>query len=31
MLHPNTGAREAYNVPGSVNKMRADFAGWEPR
>ncbi|KAJ7173105.1 hypothetical protein C8R43DRAFT_1209402 [Mycena crocata] len=31
MLHPDRGLREAYNVPASVHKMRADFAGWEPR
>ncbi|KAJ7093875.1 hypothetical protein B0H15DRAFT_938310 [Mycena belliarum] len=31
MLHPNRGLREAYNVEGSVDKMRADYAGWEPR
>ncbi|KAJ6591235.1 hypothetical protein DFH09DRAFT_1139071 [Mycena vulgaris] len=31
MLHPDGGSREAYNVPGCVHKMRADFAGWEPR
>ncbi|KAJ6511508.1 hypothetical protein C8R47DRAFT_1095293 [Mycena vitilis] len=31
MLHPDRGSKEAYNVPGSVQQMRADFAGWEPR
>ncbi|KAJ7481761.1 hypothetical protein FB451DRAFT_136739 [Mycena latifolia] len=31
MLHPNRGLREAYNVEGCVHKMRADYAGWEPR
>ncbi|KAJ6618774.1 FAD/NAD(P)-binding domain-containing protein [Mycena sp. CBHHK59/15] len=33
MLHPDRGLRvgEAYNVPGCVSQMRADFAGWEPR
>ncbi|KAF7329986.1 FAD/NAD-P-binding domain-containing protein [Mycena kentingensis (nom. inval.)] len=33
MLHPDRGTRpgEAYDVPGSVAQMRADYAGWEPR
>ncbi|KAJ7883268.1 hypothetical protein B0H13DRAFT_2538404 [Mycena leptocephala] len=31
MLHPDRGTREAYNVPGCVRTMRADFAHWEPR
>ncbi|KAF8178149.1 hypothetical protein K438DRAFT_1769665 [Mycena galopus ATCC 62051] len=32
MLHPDRGTRgEAYDVPGSVQQMKADFAGWEPR
>ncbi|KAF7292753.1 FAD/NAD-P-binding domain-containing protein [Mycena indigotica] len=33
MLHPDRGiqAGEAYDVPGSVEQMRADYAGWEPR
>lgn len=31
LLHPNTGLREAYDVEGCVEKMRVDFAGWEPR
>ncbi|KAJ7777981.1 hypothetical protein DFH07DRAFT_796882 [Mycena maculata] len=31
MLHPDRGLREAYDVEGSVHKMRADFADWEPR
>ncbi|KAJ7266400.1 hypothetical protein B0H12DRAFT_1099515 [Mycena haematopus] len=33
MLHPDRGVTraEAYDVPGSVQQMRADFAGWEPR
>ncbi|KAF7373894.1 FAD/NAD P-binding domain-containing protein [Mycena sanguinolenta] len=33
MLHPDRGAArtEAYDVPGNVQRMRADFVGWEPR
>ncbi|KAJ7165085.1 hypothetical protein C8R46DRAFT_1098142 [Mycena filopes] len=31
MLHPDRGATEAYNVPGNVQQMRDDYAGWEPR
>ncbi|KAF7366395.1 FAD/NAD(P)-binding domain-containing protein [Mycena sanguinolenta] len=32
MLHPDRGMRgEAYDIPGSVQQMKADFAGWEPR
>ncbi|KAJ6481022.1 FAD/NAD-P-binding domain-containing protein [Mycena sanguinolenta] len=32
MLHPGREMRgEAYDVPGSVQQMKADFAGWEPR
>ncbi|KAJ7326192.1 hypothetical protein DFH08DRAFT_787093 [Mycena albidolilacea] len=32
MLHPDRGTRgESYDLPGSVDQMRADFAGWEPR
>ncbi|KAK7042250.1 FAD/NAD(P)-binding domain-containing protein [Favolaschia claudopus] len=33
MLHPDRGTRrgEAYDIPGSVQQMRDDFAGWEPR
>ncbi|KAJ7057190.1 hypothetical protein C8F01DRAFT_1372472 [Mycena amicta] len=33
MLHPDRGIRpgEAYDTPGSVEQMRADYAGWEPR
>ncbi|KAF7342099.1 FAD/NAD-P-binding domain-containing protein [Mycena venus] len=32
MLHPDRGSRaEAYDMPGSVQQMKADFAGWEPR
>jgi salicylate hydroxylase len=32
MLHPDRGTRgESYDLPGSVDQMRADFSGWEPR
>ncbi|KAF7335898.1 hypothetical protein MSAN_02326800 [Mycena sanguinolenta] len=33
LLHPDRGAAraEAYDVQGSVQQMKADFVGWEPR
>ncbi|KAJ7789631.1 hypothetical protein B0H14DRAFT_3573223 [Mycena olivaceomarginata] len=32
LLHPDRGSSgEAYDMPGSVQRMKADFEGWEPR
>ncbi|KAJ7632133.1 hypothetical protein FB45DRAFT_977986 [Roridomyces roridus] len=31
LVHPDTREQESYTSEGSVTKMRADFAGWEPR
>ncbi|KAJ7920819.1 hypothetical protein B0H13DRAFT_2249664 [Mycena leptocephala] len=31
MVHPNDRQQESYTAQGSVEKMRADFDGWEPR
>ncbi|KZW01800.1 FAD/NAD(P)-binding domain-containing protein [Exidia glandulosa HHB12029] len=31
LLHPDDGSVESWTAEGSADKMRADFAGWEPR
>lgn len=31
LLHPDDGSVESWTAEGSSDKMRADFAGWEPR
>lgn len=31
LLHPDDGSVESWAAEGSADKMRADFAGWEPR
>ncbi|KAJ8521819.1 hypothetical protein ONZ45_g1524 [Pleurotus djamor] len=31
MIHPAPAAEESYTAEGSIDKMKNDFAGWEPR
>ncbi|KDQ19543.1 hypothetical protein BOTBODRAFT_170623 [Botryobasidium botryosum FD-172 SS1] len=31
ILHPDNATEESWTQPGSVEKMREEFAGWEPR
>lgn len=31
LVHPDDGSVESWTAEGSAEKMRADFAGWEPR
>ncbi|KAH7097994.1 FAD/NAD(P)-binding domain-containing protein [Auriculariales sp. MPI-PUGE-AT-0066] len=31
LIHPDDGSVESWTAAGSADKMRADFAGWEPR
>ncbi|EJD02574.1 FAD/NAD-binding domain-containing protein [Fomitiporia mediterranea MF3/22] len=31
LIHPDDGSVESWTAEGSAEKMRADFAGWEPR
>jgi len=31
LIHPDDGSVESWTAEGSADKMRADFAGWDPR
>lgn len=31
MLHPDDGSVESWSAEGSADKMRDDFAGWDPK
>lgn len=31
MIHPDHGAEESYTAEGNADKMREDFADFEPR
>lgn len=31
LAHPDDGSVESWSAVGSADKMRVDFAGWEPR
>lgn len=31
MIHPDDGSEESWTAKGNTDKMRAEFAGWEPR
>lgn len=31
MIHPDDGGEESWTATGNTDKMRAEFAGWEPR